>query len=542
MPQFKLVIILLLACVMSLSASAADKLTITRLTDDKVSIGGRQLKVGDSFDEGDAIRWANPSQQMEAKNTRTGNIYRFSARQFASKKGVSSVRDFFLRVNKASTRKAEGADMAFTASPEAAKFPEKRVVLLIGNSNYSNISSLRNPMYDAEALAESLGKLGFDVYEAYDCDYNDMISALNTFAAKAGSYDVAMFYYSGHGLQEDGRNYLIPVTANLEFKSELTRCLDAYDVLERIENSGVETRIVCLDACRDVKTSWTRSAAAGLTTMEGNPGTAVICSTRSGQVALDGDSDNSPFTTAFVNALSDRGRGFSDMMSRVVKSTYDITERRQCPIVNGTLLSDFVFNPVGTALRTLTSVASAAVSNSASAYTASAQTQPAYQQPIYQQPIYQQPVAQQPAPVAVPAIIVENDVPNLTVSVSPARRVGKNVFVDIVFVNMGSKAMKCSFVDKEPCFGFDDYVTTAWDFNGDAYEMKGGGMTLMKGEERLWDAPALPSGVPVKVSLMIHNVPRHVNMFAMLSMAFRNMMPGESYGQALMRVRNLPIQ
>ena len=288
-----------------------------------------------------------------------------------------------------------------------------------------------------------------------------------------------------------------------------------------------------MSRCEDILST----AAAGLTTMEGNPGTAVICSTRSGQVALDGDSDNSPFTTAFVNALSDRGRGFSDMMSRVVKSTYDITERRQCPIVNGTLLSDFVFNPVGTALRTLTSVASAAVSNSASAYTASAQTQPAYQQPIYQQP-----VAQQPAPVAVPAIIVENDVPNLTVSVSPARRVGKNVFVDIVFVNMGSKAMKCSFVDKEPCFGFDDYVTTAWDFNGDAYEMKGGGMTLMKGEERLWDAPALPSGVPVKVSLMIHNVPRHVNMFAMLSMAFRNMMPGESYGQALMRVRNLPIQ
>lgn len=530
MSRLKLAIILTVAFIMPLTAFCADRLTITRLTGGKVSIGGRQLKAGDSFDEGDAIRWADATQQMEAKNTRTGNIYRFSARQFASKKGVSSVRDFFLRVNKASTRKAEGADMAFTASPEASKFPEKRVALLIGNSNYTNISSLRNPMYDAEALSEALGKLGFDVYEAYDCDYTDMISALNTFAAKAGGYDVAMFYYSGHGLQENGRNYLIPVTANLEFKSELTRCLDAYDVLERIENSGVETRIVCLDACRDVKTSWTRSAATGLTTMEGNPGTAVICSTRSGQVALDGDSDNSPFTTAFVNALADRGRGFSDMMSRVVKSTYDITDRRQCPIVNGTLLSDFVFNPVGTAIRTLTSVASSAV---AAAVSTAPAPQPAYQQ---------QSAYQQPAPPSVPAIIVENDVPNLAVSVAPARRAGNNVMVDIVFTNMGSKAKKCSFVDKEPCAGYDDYVTTAWDLNGDSYEMRGGGMTLMKGEERLWDAPTLPSGVPVKITLVIHNVPRNVNMFAMLSMAFRDLMPGESYGQALMRVRNLPIQ
>ena len=160
MLQLKHAIILAVVFIMPLAAVCADKLTITRLTGSKVLIGGRQLKAGDSFDEGDAISWASATQQMEAKNTRTGNIYRFSARQFASKKGISSVRDFFLRVNKASTRKAEGADLAFTASPEASKFPEKRVALLIGNSNYTNISSLRNPMYDAEALSEALGKIG----------------------------------------------------------------------------------------------------------------------------------------------------------------------------------------------------------------------------------------------------------------------------------------------------------------------------------------------------------------------------------------------
>lgn len=141
-----------------------------------------------------------------------------------------------------------------------------------------------------------------------------------------------------------------------------------------------------------------------------------------------------------------------------------------------------------------------------------------------------------------PTIIVENEVPALSVIVSPGRRLGKNVFVDVVFINTGSKAKKCAFVDKEPCAGYDDYVTTAWDFNGNAYEMKGDGIVVMKGDERMSGAAVLPSGVPVKLSLMIRDVPRNVNMFAMLSMAFRDLMPGESYGQALMRVRNLPVE
>ncbi|MDE6859552.1 MAG: caspase family protein [Duncaniella sp.] len=530
MSSIAIKLILMLAALMPFSAISADRLTITRLTDNSVTVGGRKLKAGDSFDEGAAIQWSTPSQQMEAKNTRTGSIYRFSARQFATKKGVNSVKDFFLRVNKASTRKAEGADMAFTPSPQASQFPEKRIALLIGNSNYTNISSLRNPMYDAEALAESLGKLGFDIYEAYDCDYTDMISALNAFAGKAKGYDVAMFYYSGHGLQENGRNYLIPVTANLEFKSELTRCIDAYDVLERIENTGAENRIVCLDACRDVKTSWTRSAAEGLTTMEGNPGTAIICSTRSGQVALDGETDNSPFTTAFVNALADRGRGFADMMSRVVKSTYDITERRQCPIVNGTLLSDFIFNPIGTTIRTLTSVASNAVASSSLGASSVSSSAPAAT------------TAVAPSRPAAPQIGVECDVPGLTIKVSPGKRSGKNVLIDVVFINNTSDAMKAGFVGKEPCAGYDDYVTSAWDINGDVYGLEQGDIWVLKGNDRLYEPLTLPLGVPVKVRLVVRGVAGGVTLFPLLSMAFRDLMPYESYGQALVRVRNLPIQ
>lgn len=526
----KFSLLLLSAILMLPFAANADKLKITRLTGNTVSIGGKNLKPGDVFDDSETIKWSSPGQQLEAKNTATGGIYHLSARQFTSKKGVSSVKDFFLRVNKASTRKAEGADLSFTPSSQASKFPERRIALIIANTNYTNISSLRNPMYDAEALASSLDKLGFDIFEAYDCDYTDMTSALNAFAQKAKGYDVALFYYSGHGLQENNHNYLIPVTANLEFKSELSRCLDAYDVLERIENSGVENRIVCLDACRDVKTSWSRSAAAGLTTMEGNPGTAIICSTRSGQVALDGEADNSPFTSAFVNALGEKGRGFSDLMSRVVKNTYESTSHRQCPIVNGTLLSDFVFNPSGEAIAKLNSQAAVATTASSSTSPTSAPRQSQTSQAAASNRV-------QPE---VP-VYVDCDVPDLRIGVSVAKRVGKYVYVDVIFNNDSGQSMKAGFVGKEPCAGFDDYITCAWDDNGNDYMMEQGKIIALKGNDRIYNPITIPAGVPVKVRLRIGEFDATATSIPLLTLAFRDLMPGESYGQALIRIRNLPL-
>lgn len=149
-----LLVLFLMFSIMPLSVSA-DKLKITRLTDGAVSVGGRSLKPGDVFDDSETIKWSKPTQQMEAKNTVTGAIYHFSARQFASKNGVATIKDFFMRINKASTRKAEGADLVFTVSPVSGNFPEKRIALVIANTNYTNISSLRNPMYDAEEIGRA---------------------------------------------------------------------------------------------------------------------------------------------------------------------------------------------------------------------------------------------------------------------------------------------------------------------------------------------------------------------------------------------------
>lgn len=511
-------LILLTVCLSVLSLSA-EKLTITRMTGgNTVNIGGRNLKVGNTFEESDPVAWSSDSQRIEAKNIKNGAIYRFSAKQFASKKGVSSVKDFFMRINKTSTRQVGAADYSFTAHDPSAKFPDKRIALLIGNTNYTEISSLRNPVYDVEAMSDALRALGFDVMEAYDCDYTDMTTALNSFTSKAKDYDVAFFYYSGHGLQEAGHNYLIPVNANLEYKSELTRCLDAYDVIDRMENSGVDTRIICLDACRDVKTSWTRSSAHGLTTMEGSPGTAIICSTRSGQVALDGAADNSPFASSMINAMADSGKSFSEMISNVVKQTYTATDKRQCPIVNGTLLSEFVFNPNGAQIKKIAAEVS------------------------------EREIAPAPAPqisqVAQAAPSAESSYEGIKAMINKPRRSGSKLLVDIVITNKTSKAISGKFVGKEPCMGFDEYQIAAWDDLGNEYTFEGGNkIKLFKGTERMWNTDInLPPEVPVKYTLCIDDVPSSATALPLLTIAFRGIDPYQSYGQTLIRVRNLPLQ
>lgn len=522
--------IMLLGSVLSVNA---DILTLTRITGNSINIGGKTLKTGDSFSDDATINWANSNQKIEAKNKATGGIYRFSALQFNSKKGVKSVKDFFLRTNKASSRNSLGADILFLPSPYKSSFSDKRIALVIANTNYSNLTTLRNPLYDGEKIVSALLKLGFDVYEGFDSDYTDMASALNQFAAKAKDYDVALFYYSGHGIQDGGHNYLLPVSANLEFKSGLDRCIDAYDVLERMENSGVKSRIVCLDACRDVKTSWTRSTSRGLTTMEGAPGTAIVCSTRSGQVAYDGETDNSPFAASFINALSEKGKNFSELMSAVGKATYQATDSKQCPIVSGMLLDDFVFNPTGEQIQ---QVQAKAASPAAHATTV-AKSRPTSAANVAASST----ASTVKAPVS--NVVVQCDVPDFQLKVSPAKRVGKNVWVDIVFMNNCPKSKTFGFCGKEPCAGYDDYMTAAWDDNGNSYELDRGGIFVLKGDERMYNLEiTVPSGVPVKYRLKINEVPSDVHSFPMLSLAFRGLMPGESYGQAVMKVRNLPVQ
>ena len=341
------VIPLLMLLIMALPLLAVEETAtyqIMKLNTPSITIGGKSLKVGDRFSGTSNIKWNDDKQMMEVKDVGKGAIFRFSKKVMNSKGSALSLADFFLRTNKASSRVAGASPFKLRQSDVASQFPEKRIALVIGNSNYYNLNYLKNAQKDASDVADALLSLGFDVLEAYETNYDEMRSALNRFSGLARDYDVALFYFAGHGLQEDGKNYLIPINAELEFRSELSRFLQADDVLERIDASGAPTKLIFIDACRNAKTTWSRGTTEGLARMEGSPGAVIVFSTESGKVALDGDGDNSPFAASLLNNLSANAL-FLETMNNVVLETYDATDHKQYPLIIGSPLTKFNFNP-----------------------------------------------------------------------------------------------------------------------------------------------------------------------------------------------------
>lgn len=338
-----LILLLALLAALPLRAQSDDLLKIMRLSTPTIRIDGKNLKEGDTFRIGARIIWEGENQSMECKNLSTGMPYRFSKKQFESKGAIASVKEYLLRSGKASTRGVESLP-PFSPGKDKKRFAEKRCALVFGNSNYAHLTFLRNPANDAADISSTLQDLGFDVMEVFDGNYAEMRTALNVFATRAQGYDAAVIYYCGHGIQEEGINYLVPVDCPLEAKSELRFCVAAADMVDKLDETGCQTRILILDACRNVKTSWSRSAATGLASMEGTPGMVIAFSTRNGRTAEDGDALNSPFTAAMLENLP-LGVSFSEMMARVARSTYDATGQRQFPVTIGSLMTDFRFNP-----------------------------------------------------------------------------------------------------------------------------------------------------------------------------------------------------
>jgi caspase domain-containing protein len=129
---------------------------------------------------------------------------------------------------------------------------EKRVALIIGNGAYVGANPLRNPPNDARSMSAALRQIGFDVIERIDLNSREMKRAVIEFGNKLRSNDVGLFYYAGHGVQSNGKNYLIPVDAEIEKEADIA--VDGVDldtVMAQIEGAKNRLNIVILDACRN---------------------------------------------------------------------------------------------------------------------------------------------------------------------------------------------------------------------------------------------------------------------------------------------------
>ena len=140
----------------------------------------------------------------------------------------------------------------FLALGAGNAFAERRIALVIGNSNYKNPDlSLLNPKNDAEDMAAALKDLGFEVVLSIDASTRDMDAALRRFSTIAPSANSVLFYYAGHAMQYQGRNYLMPVDGELELESTCARNMVSDEDIRAALDRASGAKIMILDACRN---------------------------------------------------------------------------------------------------------------------------------------------------------------------------------------------------------------------------------------------------------------------------------------------------
>ena len=231
---------------------------------------------------------------------------------------------------------------------------ERRVALVIGNGAYRYAPELTNPSNDAAGLAAALRRLGFTVEEKVDLDRNGTLAALHQFSRLLENADVGLFFYAGHALQVGGRNYLVPVDAQLEREADLIfQAVELDDALRLLEQQA-RTSLVFLDACRDnplartlARSMGTRSQAVGrgLAEVASGAGTLIAFATSPGNVAADGQGANSPFTAALLEQIETPGLEIGRLLARVTGAVRDETKGRQVPWLHSSLTGDFYFLP-----------------------------------------------------------------------------------------------------------------------------------------------------------------------------------------------------
>ncbi|MBK6607412.1 MAG: caspase family protein [Leptospiraceae bacterium] len=199
--------------------------------------------------------------------------------------------------------------------------------LVIGVSAYEHISPLTNTVNDAEDIAKTLRKLGFAVMLETNPTLTEFEDALENFATSIQyNKDVALFYYSGHGIQVDGKNYLIPKNAELDRETRIKRqTIDLEEVTLKVSEARNELNIFILDACRDNPFAGKfRSVNRGLAEIKKMPpSTYFAYAAAAGQTASDGieGARNGIFTESFLKVLEEYSSEEIDMIFRKTRSS-----------------------------------------------------------------------------------------------------------------------------------------------------------------------------------------------------------------------------
>lgn len=228
---------------------------------------------------------------------------------------------------------------------------DRRVAFVIGNSEYRDIPALKNPDKDADDVSNTFRQAGFDVFLAKDVTRLQFEEQFRNYLAAADGADLAVVYYSGHGFQIGGENFLIPVDASLKDAADIeVQAVKLDDVLEQLRSKS-KIQVIILDACRNNpfprKDYWLRdqlviTGGTGLAQVKGSQNTLIAFATEPGAIAYDGTGDLSPFSSAFSRRALAPNQEIRTVMAAVRRDVVKATDGKQVPWENSSLIDDVV--------------------------------------------------------------------------------------------------------------------------------------------------------------------------------------------------------
>ncbi len=221
-----------------------------------------------------------------------------------------------------------------------------RFALVIGNGAYNTAPRLRNPPNDARDMTAALTELGFEVTTGINVSQIELKRQIRGFGRKLKAGGSGVFFYAGHGVQSKGRNYLIPVEADIHSEADVEdAAVDLNLLLSYLDEAQNGLNIVILDACRNNPFArGFRSASTGLAQVEAPTGTLIAYATAPGRVAADGMGENGLYTSELLKQMRVPGIGATEMFMRVRAEVMKRTANQQVPWEASSLVGTFYFN------------------------------------------------------------------------------------------------------------------------------------------------------------------------------------------------------
>jgi uncharacterized caspase-like protein len=223
----------------------------------------------------------------------------------------------------------------------------RKTAIVFGEKGYKYYGPLNNTVNDANDIADSLKTLGFVVYKYIDADQQSMDDAIDSWCSKLANYDVALFYFSGHGAEVNGENYLFPTDIKPKGQSEvLYHAYPANKLLITLDNSNLKYSIIILDACRNnpFTRSWNRGAAdVGLAPMQGK-GAFIAFAASPGKTASDGANRNGTYTEGILKNIMVPNKSITDIFTGVNGYVRKTTNGEQVPFFNSSMGTEYCFS------------------------------------------------------------------------------------------------------------------------------------------------------------------------------------------------------